>query len=254
MMTERLLSKLENKRPAYGIGMKFDDPGIIEAIGGMWDFIWVDMQHGNVGPDRLPHIIRTCDLVGVSALVRPPGQAPGLISLVLNWDAAGVIVPQVHTPEQAKRVVQAAKFPPIGDRSHAGPRIHVRHGLDCIGRANREQLLMLQMESPQAIENAEAIAAIDGVDALMLAPSDLGIRLGLPPGSSLASDEIMAAADRVGAACIRHGKACLAIAREQDHIRRFIDKGFRLFLVGGDSLFLEEGARKLRELVDGLPF
>jgi len=252
VITQQLLDKLRNDEPVFGVCLKFAAPALLEVMGPGWDFIWIDLQHGYVTEDALKHLLCACDLIGVSSLVRPPGQARQLISRILDWDAGAVIVPQVHTAEEAADVVRAAKFPPVGDRSYGGPRVLFRNGRDYNERANERQLVVAQIESPQAVENAEAIAAVEGVDVLMLAPDDLRLRIGVPRTGSLAGKEILEAADVVGAAAAKHGKACMAIATETEHVRLFMDRGFRLFLVGSDSGFVLEGMESTRAMIDGL--
>ena len=250
MITQALLDKLRARQPAFGFVLTLDAPGILDIVGAGWDFIWVDMQHGYITEERLKHILRTCDLVGVSGLVRPPGQNRQLISRILDWDAAGVIVPQVHTPEQAAEILRAARFPPLGDRSYGGPRVLFRNGPDYCRRANERQLVTVQIESPEAVANAEALAGLDGVDALMLGPNDLELRIGAPIGADLSHPQLARAATAVGAACEQHGKAGMAIARSEDQIGRYLDLGFRLIVVGADSVFLRQGRDAARQIIE----
>jgi 2-keto-3-deoxy-L-rhamnonate aldolase RhmA len=110
--------------------------------------------------------------------VRVAGHEAGPIGLALDMGATGVIVPCVDTAEQARALVTAAKFPPLGNRSYGGRRPIDLHGRMYAHTANEDTLLLLQIESPLAITNAEQIAAIPGVDGLFLGPDDIMFRRG----------------------------------------------------------------------------
>jgi len=252
VIASQLADKLKRGIPAMGVITVFDDPSLLEVAGPVGDFTWLDMQHGAVRMDRLPSLIRTCELLGTAALVRPPGHSRQEISVVLDWDAAGVIVPQVDTAEQAAELVRAAKFPPLGDRSYGGHRVIARQGADYAERVNAEQLLIVQLESPTAVGNADTLASTPGVDCLMLAPADLRLRLGVPQTASLACEEVMDAARQVVAACRRHDKLAMGLVFEPDDVRRFIAAGFNLMVAATLSRFVQQGAEAARRMFDAL--
>src|SRR6185436_15114752 len=159
-------SALAAGMPQLGLSIMYPSPGVIERIGPEWDWIWIDSQHGELDSRDVLAVVRACELVNRPAIVRVAGHEFGPIGLALDTNAAGVIVPCVDTPEQAKAIVDAAKFPPLGKRSYGGRRAIDLQGRSYSDHANQSVLLICQIESPQAIENADAIAAIDGVDAL----------------------------------------------------------------------------------------
>jgi len=237
---------------AFGISTRFDDPGIIELIGQIWDFVWIDMQHGTVGPERLREIIRACDVVKTTSIVRLAGHNPDTLASVLDMDAGGVMVPQVETVEQASELVRAAKFPPLGNRSWGGRRIIDRRGREYHKTANKKQLLIVQIESPGALKNAEQIARLEGVNGLMLGPDDIKLRMGIDMKSGLDCPELLEAAKQVGAICKKYGKIGFAIARSEKHIRFLSQNDFSMIDVGADASFLAAGAFEAKELVDNL--
>ncbi len=151
---------------------------LIETIGPMWDFLWIDGQHGPFSYDSALTAVRTTDLVGTDSLLRVPGQEHSLLGLYADMLPSAMMVPVVNTPEQAKAVVDATRFPPLGNRSYGG-----RRPIDFLGRdyyMGEGLVLVLQIETPEAVENAAAIAALEGVDALFLGADDLKIQLGVP--------------------------------------------------------------------------
>src|ERR1051326_7954884 len=115
--------------PQLGICVSYPAPGIVERIGIDWDWIWVDGQHSDQSYQETLAIVRACDLVQRPAMVRVPSHEFGGIGRALDMGATGVIVPLVDTPEQARAVVRAAKFPPLGGRSYGG-----RRPIDSLGR------------------------------------------------------------------------------------------------------------------------
>jgi 4-hydroxy-2-oxoheptanedioate aldolase len=252
MITPALQQKLEASTPAFGVSMSFDDPAILERMGPGWDFVWIDMQHGSTGMDRIKHIVRTCELLDSTSLVRVPGHDLQTIAVVMDLDVGGVIVPQVDTPEQARELLRPSRFPPLGNRSYAGLRVIDRQGPKFNEYANQRQLIVVQLESPEAVANADAIAAIDGIDVLMLAPSDLSMRMGLPPDGGLDRTELLKAGETVAAAAKAHGKACLAIAFDKDAIRSYAGRGFGLIMIGGDAGFVRQGNAAARQMIADL--
>ena len=242
MIHQRMADRFSARQPAFGTSLRFNDPAIMEMIGGGWDFVWIDLQHGTIGPEHLMGIIRACDLVGLTSLVRLPLD-PSLISFSLDMDAGGVLVAQIDTPQQARAAVEAAKFPPLGNRSYGGRRIIDRNGRDYTARANRDQLLIAQIESPQALENAPAIAEIEGVDGLMLGPDDIRVRLGTPLSAPLLDGTMLDISRRIAEAARQSGKHAMVIVQpRQEDIAKAAGLGFDMISLGADATFLKQGS------------
>src|SRR2546425_11308236 len=173
-----LRKMLDAGKPLLGLSVMYPSPGAVERIGPEWDWIWIDGQHGQMGYEQTFALVRACDLIQRPAVVRVPGHEFGSIGKTLDMGAAAVITPCVDTPEQARAVVDAAKFPPLGKRSYGGRRPIDFQGRTYSDTANIDTLLIAQIESPQAIDNVDAIASVAGVDALFLGPDDLMLRRG----------------------------------------------------------------------------
>jgi len=250
MILERMAEKIALGKPVFGTSLRFYDPGIVEMMGKDWDFVWIDLQHGTIEVNHLLNIVRSCDLVGVSAIIRLPGiAAPDMVSFVLDMDPAGTIIAQVDTVAQAEAMVRAAKFPPLGDRSWGGRRIIDRNGRQYAKRANKEQLLIVQIESPTGLENCEAIAAVKGVDGLMIGPDDLSLRLGIMESASLFEGELYAASKKITSACHKHGKLAMGFGgKTVDEIRKTVEAGFNLISMGADAIFVQQGSAALRRV------
>lgn len=237
-------SALTAGAPQLGLAIMYPSPGVVERIGAEWDWIWVDGQHGQLGYNDMLNIVRACDLVQRPALVRVPGHDFGSIGLALDAGAAGIIVPCVDTPEQAQSVVNAAKFPPLGKRSYGGRRPIDLAGRGYADNANEELLLVTQIESPEAIENAEAIAAIPGVDVLFLGPDDIMLRRGFSMTAPRNAEALGADMRAVINACRKHSKLAAMVGMGDEMLKLCLEMGFNLIVGGGDVPFIANGSQQ----------
>lgn len=241
------LQNLKTSTPQLGVCIMYPSPGVVERIGADWDWIWVDGQHGQLGYNEVLNIVRACDLLQRPAFVRVPGHDPGAIGLALDTGAAGVIVPCVNTPEQAQQLVLAAKFHPLGDRSYGGRRPIDLQGRTYSDTANEDVLLIAQIETPRAIENVEAIAAIPGIDALFLGPDDLMLRRGYdmtaPRNRASLGDDMQKVMD----ACRANNKIGVMVGASEEMLSLSVELGFSMIVAGGDVPFLANGSKQASE-------
>jgi len=179
----------------------------------------------------------------------------GGISLAFDMGAAGVIVPVVDTPEQAKAIVKAAKFPPLGGRSYGGRRPIDLHGRMFSDTANDDTLLICQIESPEAIENADVIAAVPGVDALFLGPDDVMLRRGFKMNAPRNKETLGKDMEAVMKACRKHGKIGCSVGMGEEMLKLSLSMGFQIIVSGGDVAFLANTSKstvtEAREIVNG---
>lgn len=254
MNADSFHARLRSGVPQLGINMMYPSPGAIERIGPDWDWIWIDGQHGEIGYSEMLAMVRACNHINRPAFVRAPHHEFGSIGLALDAAPTAVIVPVVDTPGQAKAVVKAAKFPPVGGRSYGGGR-----PVDLAGRlysdtANEDVLLVVQIESPEAIDNAEAIAAIDGVDALFLGPDDIMLRRGYAMSAPRSEQTLGKDMQAVVAACRKHGKFSVASGGVNARMVKYAaDVGFHMIVAAADIRFLasasEKAAKEARKIV-----
>ena len=239
-----------------GLCAMYPAPGIIERIGPDWDWIWIDGQHGQLGYQDVLAMVRACDLIQRPAFVRVPGHDYGAIGLALDTGASGLIVPVIDTPDQALRVVEAAKFPPLGRRSYGGRRPIDRHGRTYSDTANKDVMLVAQIESPEAIANVDAIAAIPGVDALFLGPDDILLRRNVPMTAPRNDAVLGPDMQAVMAACRQHGKVGFTVGSGPEMLGLCVKYGFQMIVSGGDVSFLANGSKQVaaeaRKILNGL--
>lgn len=253
MISKRLADKLAQKKPAFGLSLRYHDPAIVELLGKSWDFVWIDVQHGMIGPEHLANLVRACDLAGTTSFVRLPKEMTAMIALSLDLDTGGVIVAQGEGVEHARQLVKLAKFAPLGERSFGGRRIIDRNGRDYTDRANREQLLFVQIESRATLAQCEAMAAVPGVDGLMLGPDDIRLESGQSLASSIFEGETMDAVRRVSAACRKAGKLSIGFGSDKPaDIQTAMAAGIDLISISADVLYLVKGSAASRAVIDGM--
>ena len=223
-------------------------PAILERIGKDWDWVWLDGQHGQIaGYDTMLAMVRACQAAGTLAFVRVPGHETSGISLALDMGADAVIVPQVDTVEQARRAVQAAKFPPLGNRSFGGRRPIDLQGRGYVREPGGKPWLICQIESPESLDNVEEIAALPGVDGLFLGPDDYLLRRGVSIDTDDDDALVAGAISRMAAACRPRHKALLCVGVGAAKFRLCLDHGATHIVAGGDVGFVAAGSKSALE-------
>ncbi len=248
MESTRLRQRLVNGEILLGLSNNYPSASLIETIGSMWDFLWIDGQHGQFSYDSALTAVRTTDLVGTDSLLRVPGQEYSILGLYADMLPSAMMVPVVNTPEQAKAVVDATRFPPLGNRSYGG-----RRPIDSLGRdyyLGDGLVLVLQIETPEAVENAAAIAALEGVDALFLGADDLKIQSGVPVNApNLETKVVVEAMEKVARAAKDAGKISGCVAGTPEQVKYSADLGYQLIATGGDMGLLREACREKIEQI-----
>ncbi len=216
-------------------------------------FLFIDLEHGPLGVDAAVDLAAAGLPAGLPSLVRVADQGSPDIARLLDGGAVGIVAPHVDTPEQARAFAQACKYPPLGRRSFFGlqPQFGYRRwpAAQAMALANPQTLAVAMLESPQALRHAEAIAAVPGIDVLMIGCNDLSAELGIP--GQLDHPEMAAARRTVAAACRAHGKAPgLGGIADAALLRRCMDEeGMRFVLASNDTdLLLEAGEARVRAL------
>ena len=199
-----------------------------------YDCIWLDLEHRNWTPRDIQSILAFSHLFDIDVMLRPPTLEKSGLYRYLEDGAAGLMIPHVSTPEKARMLVDSVKFPPLGDRGldSAGldADFYVNGSEDYLAEVNEQTFLVVQVETPEAVANADAIAAVPGVDAIFVGPGDLGLRL-KHDDSGLTLEESVS---QVASACKRHGKYWGMPATTPDEIATRIAQGGQLLASGSD--------------------
>ncbi len=217
-------------------------PIATEILGrGGFDWILVDMEHAPGDVLTLVSQFQALSGTGAVPIVRVPWNDLVWIKRILDAGAYGLMIPYVNTREQAMAAVQACKYPPAGNRGIAGSPRAAGYGRDTasyLKRANDEILVMLQVETPQAIDNLEEIAKVPGVDALFIGPMDLSTSMG--HFGNPAHPDVQAAIARVEAAAKRLGMPLGTISGSWEQAKALYDRGYQLITLLSDSVLLSK--------------
>ena len=239
---------------ALGMGMRAlrtVDAGMIAKTCG-FDWLFIDMEHSAMDVDLASQVAIAALPLGITPIVRVPGKEHHHASRLLDSGAQGIVVPHVDTVEEAQRVVAHCKYPPIGHRSVVSALPQFAYEAMSVGDstrvANAETLVIVMVETPTAIENADAIAAVPGIDVVLIGTNDLCAELGIP--GQFADPRVEDAYCKVIAACKKHGKhPGMGGVYDQKLMDKYIGYGMRFILSGGDLSFLMAGGKARTEFL-----
>ena len=223
-----------------GTWLKLPATEVVElvALAG-FDFVVIDLEHSPLDLESTFRLIGTAVHTGVSPVVRVPNLDAGMASRVLDAGADGIMVPHVDTIEDARAAVSATRFPPLGSRGIGSTSRAGRWGAlpreEYLRFGQQEVVLIAQIESAVGVENAGVLAAIDGVDALLVGAADLSVGEQRPESDPVVVDLIAQVVDRARAVGVPVGNAGGATA---DSARAAADAGFAFTMLSNDaSLF-----------------
>jgi 4-hydroxy-2-oxoheptanedioate aldolase len=212
-----------------------------------FDSLYIDLEHAPLSLGETSQICLTAQAHGVTPLVRIPAGRLDVIGVVLDGGALGVIVPHVTSAGEARAAVLVAKFPPEGHRSAAGAAVQLDYASVPVAtastRLNAATMVVIMIEAAEAVERVDEIAAVDGVDMLLVGTNDLLGDLGLT--GQYEHPTLARVYEQVGEACRRHGKylGVGGLATRLDLARSFIAGGAQYVSVGTDIAFQLRGAR-----------
>lgn len=214
------------------------------------DFVLIDLEHGALSWERVAALISAAESAGAAPIVRLPTTARDPITRALDIGAHGVMVARVDTAEEAQVVADAARYGSGGTRGAAGNR-RTGYGLrmdlgEFVAAANRATFVSVQIETMRAVHNAEAIAAVPGLDCLFMGLSDLSVDLDIP--GQWTHDDVLEATASVRSACDRHRVALGVPAPDVRFAQQFAEHGARLIACGDTGVF----GQAMRSFVDGV--
>ena len=233
---------------ALGMGMRAlrnVDAGMIAKTAG-FDWLFIDMEHSAMDVDQASQVSIACLGLGITPIVRVPGKEHHHASRLLDSGAQGIVVPHVDTAEEAARVVSHCKYPPVGHRSVVGALPQFGYQplsvADTTRISNEQILVTVMVETPTAIANVDAIAAVPGVDVVLIGTNDLCAEMGI--GGQFADPRVEDAYRKTIAACKKHGKhPGMGGVYDPPLMEKYIGMGMRMILSGGDLSFLMAGAK-----------
>jgi 4-hydroxy-2-oxoheptanedioate aldolase len=245
MLKNATKAKLEAGEAVFGCFVRYADPSLVEYVAMLgWDFLVFDGEHGTLQPREVENLCRAAELRGVTPLARVTTNQPHTILRFLDTGIHGVQIPWVNTTAELEQAVESVKYVPRGVRGLAGTRASewgLGESLEAyVARANRETLVVIHIETKEAVDAIEDFVTVDGVDVLYLGPTDLSQSLGYPGQSG--HPEVTAAMGRVAEVVVPSSKALGIYAATPQMTREWRDRGARYFATGLE-LFLKDGMR-----------
>lgn len=249
-------ARLARKELCIGLSLRMvrhiDIGRLLETAG--FDFGFIDQEHSGFSLDMSGFLSTALQDVGVTPMVRVPSFEPYHAGKALDMGAMGIFFPAVGTAEEAEHCVNICKFPPQGERSVAStPQVAFRgvHIGEATAIANRETLVVVMLESPEAVARADEIAAVPGVDVLLLGANDLGMALGIPAQPE--HPQLHALFEKTIGACLNNGiTAGFGGIYEEPAMRRYIQMGARFILSGNDIGMLLVGMQQRASMLRGI--
>lgn len=253
-MNNRLRERLAAGKTVSGIIVFTGSPMVVElaAAGGL-DFVILDMEHSPLGPSEAGHLIRAADAAGITPLVRVPGIDGALVNKLLNLGAAGIVLPHADRANCAA-LLKAMRYPPAGGRGACQITRAARYTRgDWEGyaaRANRDALAIALIEDADVLKDFDALAAMPGIDAYFVGPSDLSVALGVG-GATFDDPTLGGALDTVIEAARRHGKFAMTLIGNNldvDYGKRIAGRGVQIMVLGTDVDLFMDSVRRLGAL------
>ena len=248
---ERMPIKTLKQKLADGLEVRvmavsaFPSPKLIEVAGkfGDLDGVWIDQEHSGLPNQELELLLLACRASGLDAFVRVAPTDYATVMRPMEGGASGIMIAQVRSVAEVEQVVRWTKYNPLGERglylgnyeAEFGSKSAAEHVADC----NRDRWAVIQIETAEAVDCVENIAAVDGVDCLFIGPSDLSNNLG-KPGNPM-DPEVLIAIKRVAAAARANGKPWGVLSKTEDFALKCREFGCRLFSIAGDLDYINRG-------------
>lgn len=242
-IVNRARARLEAGDISVGIGIRLartNDIATMMKTAGM-DWLFIDLEHGPLTLDQTAQISVAALAAGIAPLVRVPKGEIAMATRALDGGALGIVMPSCESAEEAREIVDRLHYPPEGRRSVVGGLPQVGFGGapmgDVAAAMNAAMLVIVMLETPTAIERADEIAAVDGVDVVMIGTNDLAAASGIP--GQVGHERIAANYATVAAACKKHGKWMgMGGVPSPELQQKYISMGVRFVLAGQDMSYL----------------
>jgi 4-hydroxy-2-oxoheptanedioate aldolase len=231
----RAKAKLKAGETLIGTYVRHRDCGMAEILCYLgFDFLLFDSEHGPIAEADCENLARACELTECTPLIRVNTNMPSMIGRNLDTGMQGVQIPMVNTAEEACAAVRAAKYQPIGARGLAAARAAHFGQLqpftykDHIEKSNRETMVIVQVETPKAIENLEAIVEVPHIDVIFIGPTDLSNSLGHP--GDFKHPDVQRAFDRIAGIVSKSDKKLGVLAATTESVIDWKHRGARYIM------------------------
>jgi len=245
--------KIKEGKKAYGVFVPMSCPTIVEIIGHIgFDFVILDAEHSPISAESCEHMVRAADCVSITPIIRVGVNIRQNILRYLDIGALGVLMPQINSKAEVETVIESVKYPPEGRRGLAGVRA-ANYGLTgsldaYVKEANRETMVIVQVETMQAIDNLKEILAVPGTDVIFIGPSDLSSAMGYP--GQVNHPEVQKMIVYLVDEIRKAGKVAGTVAHDLDALRRCKERGFQYIAYNVGPMLVKSGREYLEAARD----
>ncbi len=248
MRPSSIKAKLARGEPALLTQLHFTDPSVYELASLMGiDGIWMDLEHHFYSLETASTLMRAARVGGADIMARPGKGEFARISRMLEAGAQGIMYPRCDDAAEAREVIKWAKFAPLGKRGFDGGNPDMPYCsmpmAEYVKAANEQTFIVIQIEESAALEHAEAIAEVPGVDVIFFGPADFTVLSGIP--GQFDNPLVSKAVERVAKAAKAAGKNWGTPAFSPDHAKRLIDMGARIICHSADVVMFKEGLARV---------
>lgn len=238
MRKSKTLARIRNQETVRMCCLGHFIPGYVKHAAHFgFDCIWLDLEHRNFSDRDVQTLLAYSHLFDIDIMVRPSTLEKSRLYRYLEDGATGLMIPHVNTAEKAQMLADSVKFPPLGDRGLDGAGLDANFYVDggpgieeYLSEVNSETFLVVQIETPEAVANVDAIAQVAGVDGMFVGPGDLGLRLKYDT-TGLTLEK---AFEAVAEACRKHGKAWGTPVATPEILKQRAEQGGQILAHGGD--------------------
>lgn len=231
--------KLQEGEATIGTWLATGSPLAAEMLAHQgFDWLNVDMEHNAIDLQTTQSLFQAIATTDTIPFARVPWNDPQIIKRVLDIGAYGVVVPTVETVDQAEQAVGACRYPPDGYRGMGTIRGRLYGGDDYAEQANKEICVVLMLETKQAVDNADEILKVPGIDAVFIGPNDLAASMGLPLGLDNAHPDHVAAVESIRRSCENAGVPSGIHCASAGSVNQRIGEGFQWIALSSDAGFM----------------
>lgn len=249
MRKNQTKAKIQAGETAYGVFINVSCPSIVEVIGNIgFDFVLIDAEHGPLDLETCEQMIRAADVVNITPLVRIAMNIQQNILRFLDMGALGVQLPLLNNKADVENVVRSVKYRPEGRRGLAGVRANSWSLAGPLGEyvqeANRETLVIVQIETMEAVDNLKEILTVPNIDVVFIGPNDLSQAMGYP--GQMKHPEVQGLIDRLVEEIHAAGKAIGTVAYDIDTLKKRKEQGFKFIVYNVVPMIVKSGREYLQ--------
>jgi len=259
MRPSRVKKRWAENQPVLATVAHFTDPQSAELIGLMGiDCLWIDLEHQPISMGDLENMTRAARVGDMDVMARPAKGEFSRMARLIEAGASVIMYPRCESAEEAREIMQHAKFPPLGERGFfsAAPDnpYCMTPMVDYLREANEQTVLLAQVESPNAVRQARAMAEVEGIDMLFFGPGDFSVAAGVP--GQFDTEVVRNATAETAKAALAAGKRFGTLITSVDHAKWALDLGASMITYGGDLHFVRDALFNVREQFGslGIPF